>query len=65
MSSFQIVQTRPEQGGTGVIYYVEKLQEDTETKKCIVGTRGYLFVPDGQNVEATVEGFLRSSGWLS
>lgn len=63
LKPFEIKQTRPEEGGTGVIYSVSKREvaADRETVKTI---ETYLLVPDGNNIDVYVFEHLRRSGWI-
>lgn len=63
MSKYEILQTRPEPDGTGVIYQVFRDTLIGQTIKSL-GAKGYFLVPHGQDVDTALSEFLRASGWF-
>lgn len=60
---FEIVQTRQEPDGTGVIFRVQKrtVEGDVTRTKSL---QGYVLVPDGQDIEQATYRYLKESGWV-
>lgn len=60
---FVILDTRPEEGGTGVMYEVSS-RDYADNKEITKTLRGYLLVLDGEDIDATVYEYLKACGWI-
>lgn len=60
---FEIKLTRKEEGGTGVIYNVSK-REIVGNVETVKSVESYVFVPDGEDIDAYLFDFLKQSGWI-
>lgn len=63
IKQFEILQTRPEPEGTGVIYQASRrlMKGNTETTRTI---KGYLLVLAGRDVDREVYEYLKKQGWV-
>lgn len=60
---FEILSTRPEPDGTGVMYRVSKtsMEDGAQVTKTI---ESYMLVPAGCDLDREVFSHLKASGWL-
>lgn len=60
---FEIVSTRPDPGGTGVLFRVRRryVSQHHDTVRTL---EGYLLVPEGQDVDRATFEHLKASGWI-
>lgn len=60
---FQIKLTREEPGGTGVIYSVGSREREGNLE-ILKKIETYVFVPEGNDVDAYLFDHLKKSGWV-
>lgn len=59
---FDIITTRAEPGGTGVIYSVSR-REINGNRETVKTVESYVLVPDGEDIDAFVFAHLKAAGW--
>jgi len=61
---FEFISSRVEEGGTGIIFRVRRVTNNSENRHGIETMQSYVFVPDGQDINEVTYIYLKDAGWI-